>query len=135
MSSSLSQLLKAAGYSASKPRKLVFAYLQSHDNVTISELTARHRGVIDQASIYRVLNLFRKLGAVQDTVVTGRKTIELSDKFKDHHHHMSCLACGQATCIIDPELEDRLEALAAQHSFTPTSHQLGISGYCKNCHK
>lgn len=133
MSTALNKLLKSSGLSTTAPRKLIFTYLQTHDNVTASELISRHSEKMDQASVYRVLNVFRKLGIIQDTVVAGQKTIELSDTYKEHHHHMSCLGCGGATCIIDEELEKRLDVLAAQHGFTPTSHQLGISGYCKDC--
>jgi Fur family transcriptional regulator, ferric uptake regulator len=133
MDSSLKQLLKLSGYSHTKPRQLVFVYLQTHDNVSINELASSHLGIIDQASIYRALNVFRKLGIVQDIVVSGKKIVELSDRFKDHHHHMSCVECGNATCIKDDQIEQRLDELAAQHGFKPTSHQLGINGICKNC--
>jgi Fur family ferric uptake transcriptional regulator len=65
---------------------------------------------------------------------TGWKyKIELTDKFAEHHHHLTCTTCGQTTSLNEAELESFIEKIAHDYGFTPSSHQIEIQGLCKTC--
>ncbi len=124
--------LQEQGYSVTSPRTQLFRYMQANDPASLSAIVADNKGM-DRASIYRTLTLFRKLGVIQDVIMGGRKMVELVDTFDSHHHHISCVRCGRSVSVEDPELEERLEALARLHDIEPRSHQIEISGVCREC--
>lgn len=100
-----------------------------HDLV---ELSAKHA---DRASVYRTVELFEKLGIVQRINIGWKYKLELSDKFVDHHHHLTCIRCGRTIAMNKDELEALMAKLAAEHGFTPTAHQIEVQGFCADCSK
>jgi Fur family ferric uptake transcriptional regulator len=134
MTVQLHQKLRDHGFSVTKPRLAVFDYLREHDPTLVAELIAAQAGRINQASVYRSLALFKRLGIIQDVVVGGRRMIELSDHYDTHHHHISCVRCGMTVTIgSDPIIEQRLNALAKAHGIIPNNHQVEVSGLCADC--
>lgn len=136
MSEPLEQLaarLRSAGYSLTKPRRLVFAALQGSEPQTIHQLVG-DCPAIDRASVYRTVSLFEQLMIVQRLHLGWKYKLELTDEFLHHHHHLSCRKCGQIIALPeDPRLEQQLVAMAAHHDFQATDHQLEIRGYCAAC--
>ncbi len=126
------QDLRAAGYSITPQRLAVFGYLRSHDQVTMRDLIAASQDM-DQASVYRTIQLFKRLGVVRDVVALGVRMIELTDAYDSHHHHISCLKCGRSVIIQDAFIEQRLHALALSAGISPVSHQVEITGICTDC--
>lgn len=100
--------------------------------MTMHDLVARTAS-IDRASVYRAVALFERLGIAQRLNTGWKYKLELSDKFADHHHHMTCTQCGTMTAINEDELEQLLGRLTATYEFTPTAHQLEIQGLCRRC--
>ena len=129
----LKRHLQISGQNITAPRLAVFKFLQDHDPTTIAAIIEHYAAQIDRASIYRTLTLFKELGIIQDIVAGGKRMIELTDTFDAHHHHLSCLRCGSIKTIEDPAIEQRLDVLARQHGYEPTSHQIEVSGLCSNC--
>jgi Fur family transcriptional regulator, ferric uptake regulator len=134
MDQTLKAYLREHNQSVTPPRRWVFAYLQKHEQTTITELTTAATD-FDRATIYRTLSLFRKLGIIHDLISGGRKLIELTDQFDAHHHHLTCTSCGKRLVIADPPIERRLDAIAELHGFAPTGHQIEVSGLCSDCRK
>ncbi len=126
------QRLKDHGFSLTRPRLAVFNYLQARDASTIAAIIAGHPE-FDQASIYRALSLFRRLGIIEDIISGGHKLVELVDEFDRHHHHVICLRCGRSVTINDLAIEKRLDQLAQAAGFESVSHQVGINGICGDC--
>ena len=126
--------LKAAGYSLTKTRQLVFAALQDKEPQTMHEVVAACAGQADRASVYRTVKLFEKLGIVQRLQIGWKYKLELSDSFHHHHHHLTCELCGRTIPLPeDPQLEKRLRNLARTQNFTMRGHQLEIQGLCSDC--
>ncbi|MGH7240737.1 MAG: Fur family transcriptional regulator, partial [Candidatus Saccharimonadales bacterium] len=101
--------------------------------VTMYELYDSLKGQLDRASLYRIVTAYEKLGIVSRINIGWKYKLELSDKFSDHHHHLSCIACGKIIPINETELEEFLESLAQSHKFKPTEHQVEVQGYCEAC--
>ena len=90
-------------------------------------------GNADRASIYRAVGLFERLGIVQRLNTGWKYKLELTDKFADHHHHLTCIRCGRTITMNEDELEQAIEKLAASHHFSPSAHQIEIQGLCERC--
>lgn len=129
----LEETLKVHGYSLTRPRKIVLQALQNQEPQTMRQVVAKCADV-DRASVYRTIILFERLGIVQRLQVGWKYQLELSDAFHDHHHHATCVSCGKLISLPeDIQLERRLRALAASYGFALHSHQLELSGLCRNC--
>lgn len=125
--------LRASGQSITAARRAVYVALQGQEPLSMRELVERVESV-DKASVYRTVSLFEKLGIVQRLQTGWKYKLELTDEFHDHHHHATCLKCGQS--FILPEntsLESEVARLVDGLGFTIKSHQLEIQGYCELC--
>ncbi|HSW36967.1 MAG TPA: Fur family transcriptional regulator [Candidatus Saccharimonadales bacterium] len=126
--------LKNHGYSLTQARKAVFEALVQKETQTMRELVELCQGKVDRASVYRTVALFEGLGIVQRLQIGWKYKLELTDKFSHHHHHLTCLNCGQTFPLPeDAELESRLHKLAKSKNFAAQDHQLEIRGLCQNC--
>lgn len=127
-------LLKEQGHSLTKARLAVFEALLGQEPLSMHELTAKVRSN-DRASVYRAIDLFERLGIVQRLNTGWKYKLELTDKFAEHHHHLTCTRCGRTTAMNEAELESLITRLATRHHFKPTAHQIEIQGICTNCYR
>lgn len=127
------KLLQTGGHRITKPRMRLFGHLQSHPALTLKKLitlVSEH----DQVTVYRNVDLFEKLGVVTKVQIGRSTKIELSDMFRHHHHHMSCVNCGKVYVLRDnPAIEQQIARIAESSGFKPTDHSLEIRGLCKSC--
>jgi Fur family ferric uptake transcriptional regulator len=131
----IATVLRDAGLSVTKQRALVFELLEAQEPVTMYELYDLTKGRLDRASIYRIIATFEKLGIVQRINIGWKYKIELSDKYAEHHHHLTCLKCHKIIPINQVELEEFVRSLAAHNHFNPIEHQVEVQGYCETCHE
>ncbi len=128
-------IIKRNGYSFTKPRRRLFHILQEKDSLTIPQLItllSRH----DQATVYRNIKLFEQLGIINRLRLGWKSKLELSDIFKHHHHHLSCVNCGKITILKEnPIIEHEITALSRLRNFKSMDHQLEIRGLCSTCQK
>ena len=129
------KLLRDSGYFVTKPRLKLFATLQKHNTLSVSELI-NHLHLQDQATIYRNIKLYEKLGIIKRLHLGSASKIELGDTFEQHHHHFSCISCGTVAVLPDmPVIEKTIAQMSRRLSFRLTDHQLEIRGICNNCIK
>jgi Fe2+ or Zn2+ uptake regulation protein len=125
--------LKQHQLSLTKPRQAVFAALQHHKSLPMSELV-RSCSAVDRASVYRTCETFEKLGIIVRIPTGWKYRLELGEAFHEHHHHATCSTCGASIALPeDPALERRLQDLAHRRNFTLTSHQIELTGLCETC--
>lgn len=116
-----------------RQRRLVFERLQQADRpLSITQLIDQ-LPMLDKATVYRIIELFEKVGLVHRVWHGFRSKIELSDAFSPHHHHFTCLECGSVTGLKSEQLEKDLEMLEEQGGFKLTHHTIELSGYCLKC--
>jgi Fur family ferric uptake transcriptional regulator len=129
----LKSTLKSAAYSLTTPRQVLFESLIGQAPLTMSQTIALCPN-IDRASVYRTVSLFEQLGIIQKIQIGWKYKLELSDSFRSHHHHLSCIKCGRILDFKeDSQLETKIAEIAQDNSFRISSHQLEIQGYCTNC--
>lgn len=132
----LASTLKSNGFSLTKVRKTVFLQLMDKEPQTMGELAKALEHKMDRASIYRVIDLFEKLGIAERLQLGWKYKIELSDSFATHHHHMTCINCGRVQSFEESAtIEFELKQLAYEAGFKETGHQLEIRGLCSHCQK
>ncbi len=127
--------LNANGYSRTAGRTAVFDYLLSNGAVSPRDLANDLVGLLDRASLYRTLELFRTMGIIDELGFGSHRTIELSDRYAPHHHHLRCRICGRVTNIDDITLEKALESTAVANKFVLENHVLELTGRCRDCPK
>lgn len=125
-------LLKQHRYSVTRARLAVFEALIGQEPLGMHTLVQRTQD-IDRASVYRAIDLFERLGIVQRLNTGWKYKLELTDKFADHHHHLTCVRCGATVAMNEQALEQVIERLAHAHGFTPSSHQIEVQGLCQAC--
>ena len=128
----LVRLLRTSGHSITKVRLAVFGALIGHEPLSIHQLIDK-LGNIDRASVYRTVGLFERLGIVQRLHTGWKYKLELSDRFAEHHHHLTCSHCGHTIAMNELELEKIIADLSSRHDFAPSSHQIEVQGLCANC--
>jgi len=128
------QLLKQEGQSVTKVRVAIFEALVGQEPLAMREVVQRAKKV-DRASVYRTIDLFERLGIVQRLNTGWKYKVELSDKFAEHHHHLTCVQCGRTIVMNELELESVIEKLAAAHHFKAISHQIELQGLCEVCQR
>lgn len=132
----LRQVLRARGHSVTKSRELIFITLDTSGPLTLADLTKRVTPHTDRASVYRTISLFEQLGIVHRVQIGWKYKLELSDEFQAHHHHISCLRCGQMVSIKEhTEIEAVISHQSKELGFELVSHQLELQGICQNCQK
>jgi Fe2+ or Zn2+ uptake regulation protein len=132
-STGLTPLLKSQGYSLTKPRQAVFNALRANESLSMHELI-KHVSLVDRASVYRTVELYEKLGIVHRIQIGWKYKLELSDMFRDHHHHAVCTNCGQTIPIQEnKDLEAMITKLGMSLHFKITSHALELRGLCARC--
>jgi Fe2+ or Zn2+ uptake regulation protein len=128
--------LQKNNYRLTKQRKLILERILSNAPITSTELCRLCMPDCDRATVYRTISIFEKIGIILRITLGWKYKLELSDQFLGHHHHMTCLSCGKSFDLkdLDP-IEKNLIELSKKHNFQIISHQLEISGYCKDCNK
>ncbi len=128
--------LNSNNFSITKTRLAVFDALINKEPLAMKDLVLNLAKITDRASVYRTVDLYEKLGIVQRLNIGWKYKIELSDKYQEHHHHISCSICGLLISTDgDSHIEQDINELAKKHGFKILSHQLEIQGVCSNCTK
>lgn len=128
----IKNLLKAQGFSATKTRMGVLRAILAHQPASMNQLITALPDV-DRATVYRTVDLFVDLGIAKKVSTGFKYRVELGDSFQEHHHHLTCLRCGNVIDIHTPEIEYALEQTALNNGFRAIRHDLEIAGYCSNC--
>lgn len=126
--------LRDSGKSVTTARQEVFRAMMTEEPLSISQLVAKLKNSVDRASIYRTVSLFEQLGIIIRLQIGWKYKLELSEEYSTHHHHITCVRCGDTSPIVEDELlEASINELAYHAGFIPSSHQLEIRGVCAYC--
>ncbi|MBI5127372.1 transcriptional repressor [Candidatus Roizmanbacteria bacterium] len=121
------------GIRYTKPRKLIFKALNHFSKpVSAAEINFYLKNKIDLTSIYRTLELMKKINIIEETEFgDGKKRYELMKNNK-HHHHLVCENCGDVENIEMKE-DNLLDKVKNKSSFLIKEHKLEFFGLCPNC--
>lgn len=129
--------IHAFGLKATAPRIKILRIFQEgrqrHRSAEEVYQTLLEEGAdIGLATVYRVLMQFVQAGLLLRThFETGKAVFELNEG--DHHDHLVCLRCGRVEEFLDPEIEGRQQAIAAERGYRLQAHALALYGLCSDC--
>jgi len=128
--------LERAGYRLTEPRRLVAGLIAERaGHFTAADLVAaaqRRRAGIGRATIFRALELWLELGAVERIdLPSGQHAYVRCEPA--HHHHVVCSECGRASEIDDVGLRAFVDAVARRTGYAIDTHRLELFGRCPAC--
>jgi Fur family ferric uptake transcriptional regulator len=132
MQEEIKAVLKEQGFSATKTRMAILGSILRFQPASMSQIITSLPDV-DRATVYRTVDLFVDLNIAKKVYTGFKYRIELSDSFQEHHHHLTCLRCGNVIDVQTPEIEFAIDQISKDNGFRPIRHDLEITGYCANC--
>lgn len=133
---SCQQILREKGYRLTPQRSMILEVLhRAEKHITPEEIhkqvNARYPEV-NKSTVYRTLELLKKLDLVDETDLGGNK---LYYHHTDHgrHHHLICQKCGRAIEIEEEMFDPIKENLIRKYRFVPDIRHLAIFGHCLEC--
>jgi|SRR5579859_129913 len=99
---------------------------------TICQRVQERYPFVSLSTIYRTLELLKRLGLVREVHLLGEQRFyESADG--GAHHHLLCRGCGAVLHADDALLAGLREQLEQHYHFTPLSLDLIATGYCYGC--
>lgn len=127
--------LRRRRLSITLPRLQILKLLSGREAQTIAQLLALCQRQFDKSTLYRNIKSLEKAGLIQKVADGWQYRYELSDDFKEHHHHLTCLKCHQIiTFTKDLAIKNLVNSISKDNNFKSVSHQFEIQGYCPNCY-
>ena len=128
--------LRRVGYRLTPQRMLIVSIIHdSKGHITAEEIHSRvvqQYPFVDISTVYRTLQLLKKLRLVSETDLGGgRVQYELSEGSR--HHHLVCRRCGATLPLDDDVIEPLRARLLHKHGFQADMEHFAIFGLCKAC--
>jgi Fur family transcriptional regulator, ferric uptake regulator len=131
--------LEARGVRLTAQRRALIETIQSADahlDAATLLLLARERDPkIDRATVYRTLELLKRLGLIDELDLmhlNGEKHYYEVKTQKDHLH-LACFHCGQIEEFDSPTFQRLKREIAAQNDFEVQVMRLEVGGKCRQC--
>ena len=87
---------------------------------------------ISLSTVYRSLQLFKRLGLVAEHQFDGvRRFYEVKPQAK--HHHLVCLGCGRVLEFSCPTAERLKSRISREEGFKVIEAEVCLTGYCPEC--
>jgi len=126
------KILQENGLKSTPARIAVLDFLEKKSDPTdVLTITESLNSQADQATIYRILDLFSKKGIIERVELgEGKHRYELQDK---HHHHLVCINCGSIEDVEVEKITEIESKIKEKKGFLVKSHSLEFFGICRNC--
>ena len=117
-------------------RKILAHFLEGNDHFSAEDFyhyLHRKGEDVGQATVYRTLKLLCAAGIAKEVHFGDGITRFELDYGSEHHDHLICELCHANIEVLDQEIEQLQEILAARYGYTLTSHRLYLYGICPAC--
>jgi len=125
-----------SGERSTLQRKVLLQLLsQTGSHMTADELywKARERhSRLSLSTVYRNLELFKRLGLVEEHRLEGGRS-HYEAKAEARHHHLVCLACGEVEEFQCPLSEEVASKVGREKGFKVVDSEARLAGYCRHC--
>jgi len=128
--------LTEQGYRLTPQRLMTISALGNSDgHISAEEIYAQVAAKyphVNISTVYRTLELLKKLGLVTETDF-GEGRVRYHPVGKGHHHHLVCQECGGITDLDEAVLTPLKEDLLRGYGFSADLRHLAIFGRCVKC--
>lgn len=132
--------LQTCGYKLTIQRQTVLeTIIKNRDkHLSIEEIfdeVKRLNPHIGLATVYRTIQLFKKIGLVRHINLNdGCLRYQMADPEEKHeHHHLICERCGEVIDMQEDLLESFEEKVLLKKGFRVTDHKVQFWGICRAC--
>ena len=134
--SAIMESLREVGYRLTPQRMLIVSIIHdSKGHITAEGIHSRvvqQYPFVDISTVYRTLQLLKKLRLVSETDLGGgRVQYELSEGLR--HHHLVCRQCGSTSPVDDEVIEPLRDRILEKHGFQVDMDHFAIFGLCARC--
>jgi Fur family ferric uptake transcriptional regulator len=136
---SLLHELSAKGVRITAQRKVLIEIIQEAkehlDASALLELARKRDAQIDRATVYRTLDLLKKLRLIEELDLmhlSGEKHYYEASTTVDHVH-LACFQCGQIVEFTSPLFERLKEEMTRRIGFEIRVTRLEVGGTCRAC--
>lgn len=105
-------------------------HLSSED---LYDLVKKADPSVGHTTVYRTLKLLTEAGLAREVRFGDGRAHYEHDYNHEHHDHMICTNCNRIIEFDSSEIEALQNAVAAQHNFQVSQHNLRILGVCEDC--
>ena len=130
--------LSEKGYRLTPQRMMVLDAIENSGNhISAEEIYAQIAEKyphVNISTVYRTLDLLKRLGLVTETDLGGGR-LRYHPADKGHHHHLVCQECGRIIDLDESVLYPLRETLRREYKFDADLGHLGIFGRCARCRK
>jgi len=132
---SLIKVFKANNYSMTSQREKILKFMiTTNEHMTIqdicNELNDPH---VSQATIYRNLKLFLKLGLVNRVNINSADYYEMCTQDDNSHFHLTCKKCKRIIEIKDISAKNIEKVIEEKFGFKVTNSDIVFKGICSAC--
>ncbi len=129
------KILEEGGRWTSARQAILTVFFSDRKPLSPAEVRKRlAKGTADLASVYRTIRLFVEKGVLVPMVQTTEgQCYELSDDYREHHHHLLCGKCGQIQDYEDCQAGDVEKLIFKRMGFRVTRHDFQFYGLCADC--
>lgn len=109
----------------------------SQGHISAEEIHQRVRQqypFVDISTVYRTLNLLKKLRLITETDLGGG-CVRYERLERGRHHHLVCRQCGTSVSLDHSLLAPLEERLLRQYDFAADLDHFAIFGLCRKCQK
>lgn len=136
MAERITEKLRELGYRLTPQRVMIVDAIENSDHhisaeEIYSQVIARYPHM-NISTIYRTMDLLKKLGLVTETNL-GEGRVRYHSADKGHHHHLVCQKCGKIIDLDETLLFPLKNALRERHDFEADLRHLAIFGRCLHC--
>ena len=130
------QMLDSSGRRVTSQRTLLLDLIRQSDrHLDADELYRRAREkhpLISLSTVYRNLQLFKKLGLVEEHHFAEEHHY-YEAKPSTEHQHLLCLGCGKVVEFACPLSQKFKKNISRQHDFDITGVEVHMTGLCSSC--
>ena len=130
--------LSEKGYRLTPQRLMILSAIEnSDDHISAEEIYAQVAAKyphVNISTVYRTLELLKRLGLVTETDLGGGR-VRYHPVDKGHHHHLVCTECGAIIDLDESMLFPLKSTLLRECKFSADLRHLAILGRCVNCSK
>ena len=132
------QLPSSAGQRMTPQRRLLWELIgEAGGHLDADELHRRAREReprISLSTVYRNLQLFKKLGLIEERHFAENHH-HYEAKAPPEHYHLVCLGCGRVIEFESPLLQQIKIQIRREQQFEVTGAEIGLQGYCSRCRR
>ncbi len=130
--------LSELGYRLTPQRIMILSAIEdSDDHISAEEIytqTVAKYPQVNISTVYRTLELLKRLGLVTETDLGGGR-VRYHSAEKGHHHHLVCQECGAIIDLDESVLSSLKDTLLREYKFIADLRHLAIFGCCVDCGK